>query len=134
MLKKKTINKKGQSIVEFALSLPILLTILCGIIDFGWIYLNKYDLDHAAFEGARCASVYCDSLDDDELRVKVADKVRGSVSTVRAEALIINLSSSADSFTVTVSYPVRTLTFVASTLFGSTYNATGECTSSAMGA
>lgn len=132
-MKKKLKSRKGQSIVEFALSLPILLTILCGIIDFGWIYLNKYDLDHAAFEGARCASIYCGSLDEAELRQKVIEKARDSVSTVRTDALVINLTASGDSYTVTAAYPVKTLTFVASTLFGSTYNAVGSCTSSAFG-
>ena len=41
MLRRILKNEKGQSIVEFALVVPILLTLLCGIIDFGWIYSNQ---------------------------------------------------------------------------------------------
>ena len=32
-------REKGQSIVEFALVLPLILLIVCGIIDFGWLFI-----------------------------------------------------------------------------------------------
>jgi len=34
---RKLKNEKGQAFVEFAIVLPLLLMILCGIIDYGWI-------------------------------------------------------------------------------------------------
>ena len=46
-------SEKGQSIVEFALVLPLLLTLLCGVIDFGWIYSNQYRVENASYAGAR---------------------------------------------------------------------------------
>ena len=49
--------EKGQAMVEFALCLPILLALLCGIIDFGWIYYNQISINNAAREGARYAAV-----------------------------------------------------------------------------
>jgi hypothetical protein len=45
-------SEKGQSIVEFALVLPLLLTLLCGVIDFGWIYSNQYRVENASYAGA----------------------------------------------------------------------------------
>lgn len=59
---KKSFFKKerGQAIVEFALVLPILLALLCGIIDFGWIYYNQITLNNAAREGARYAVIHYD--------------------------------------------------------------------------
>ena len=55
----KTINKsdKGQTLVEFALVLPVLLAVVFGIIQFG-IILNAYvSITHAAREGVRLAAV-----------------------------------------------------------------------------
>lgn len=54
---KKIKNENGQAFVELALTLPVLLLILGGIIDFGWIFTNQNIVDHLAREGARYAIV-----------------------------------------------------------------------------
>jgi hypothetical protein len=51
-------NKKGQSMVELALVLPVLLLILCGIIEFGWIFSNTILANNACREAARYAAVH----------------------------------------------------------------------------
>lgn len=57
-MKRKWLEKQnGQSMVELALTLPILLLILAGILDFGWIYSNKLITSYCSREGARYASV-----------------------------------------------------------------------------
>jgi hypothetical protein len=48
----------GQNIVEFALLLPVLLYILMGIIQFGFIFAAYLTLNNAAREGARWGSIY----------------------------------------------------------------------------
>ena len=49
---KRTIRREnGQSLVEFAIVLPILLTLLCGVIDFGWIYSNQYKVKMLPMQG-----------------------------------------------------------------------------------
>lgn len=53
--------------LEFALVLPIFLLILCGIIDFGWLFYNQLALNNICREGARYAVVNTDenySTDD----------------------------------------------------------------------
>lgn len=50
-------DEKGQSLVEFALVLPILLLFLLGIIEFGWLLNAQISLTSAAREGARLAAV-----------------------------------------------------------------------------
>lgn len=50
-------NDKGQSMVEFALILPVLLLLLLGIIQFGIIFSAHIAITNAAREGARVASV-----------------------------------------------------------------------------
>ena len=50
-------RRRGQSLVEFALVLPIFLLVLFGLIDVGrYVYMNTM-LSQAAREGARVASV-----------------------------------------------------------------------------
>jgi Flp pilus assembly protein TadG len=48
---------RGQSLVEFAVVLPIFLLILCGIFDFGFALYSRMSVINAAREGARAASV-----------------------------------------------------------------------------
>ena len=60
MIHKLKKSESGQALLEFALCLPLLLTILCGIIDFGWIYYNQISLNNAAREGARYAVIHYD--------------------------------------------------------------------------
>jgi Flp pilus assembly protein TadG len=52
-----TKQKKGQSLVEFALLLPVFLLILVGIAEFGRAWMTKNILTGAAREGARVAAV-----------------------------------------------------------------------------
>ena len=50
-------NQKGQSLVEFALILPVLLLLVFGIIQFGIIFNGQISVTSAAREGARVAVV-----------------------------------------------------------------------------
>lgn len=47
---------RGQSLVELALVLPILVTILAAIIEFGWAFVMLYGLGAATRMGARVGS------------------------------------------------------------------------------
>ncbi len=65
-------NKKGQSAVEMAITLPILMLVLCGIIDFGWIFSNKMLITYCTREGARFGSINAEAQYPEEL---VRDRV-----------------------------------------------------------
>lgn len=51
----RTDRFRGAAVVEFAVVLPLLLTILFGIIEYGWIFMVRQTLQTAAREGARIA-------------------------------------------------------------------------------
>lgn len=51
-------NEKGQAMVEFALVLPILLLLLCGICEFGSIFSNQILANNACREAVRYAAVH----------------------------------------------------------------------------
>lgn len=46
-------NQKGQALVEFALVVPILLIIVMGIIEFGFMFNAYITISNASREGAR---------------------------------------------------------------------------------
>lgn len=53
----RTRGERGQSLVEFAMVLPLLLLVLFAIIDFGRIYQGHVTLTNAVREGARLGAV-----------------------------------------------------------------------------
>ena len=59
-MKLKHIIKRehGQAMVEFALVLPILILLIGGIIDFGWIFFNQISVNNASREAARHVAVH----------------------------------------------------------------------------
>lgn len=50
-------SQRGQATVELALTLPILLLLVFGMIDFGRIFHAYLTLEHAGREAARIASI-----------------------------------------------------------------------------
>jgi len=55
---RKINNREGQAAVELAIVLPLLILILCGIVDFGWMFTNQNIIDHCAREGARYGIIH----------------------------------------------------------------------------
>lgn len=53
-------DSSGQALVEFAITMPVLLLLLCGIIDFGWVFTNQLALSYCSREGARYAIVHAE--------------------------------------------------------------------------
>ena len=49
---------RGASAVEFAIVLPVLISILVGIIEFGWLFNQQISLTQAAREGARAYAIH----------------------------------------------------------------------------
>lgn len=58
----------GQSLVEFAIIFPILLLMLAGITEIGFMYYASYTIENASREGARIA-VTLDDLAANDGRV-----------------------------------------------------------------
>ena len=50
-------RERGANLVEFALIAPLLIMLVMGIIDFGWILSTQQDVRHGAREAARVAAV-----------------------------------------------------------------------------
>ena len=50
---KKINNQNGAAMVEFAIVLPLLLILICGVIEFGVMFYDKAVITNASREGAR---------------------------------------------------------------------------------
>jgi Flp pilus assembly protein TadG len=50
-------RERGANLVEFAVIAPLLIMLVMGIIDFGWILSTQQDVRHGAREAARLAAV-----------------------------------------------------------------------------
>lgn len=50
-------NEKGQSLVEFAILIPVLILILMAIIEFGFMFNAYITISNASREGARLGSL-----------------------------------------------------------------------------
>lgn len=50
-------SERGAAIIEMALVTPLLLLLLLGIVEFGYLFAQYNEIRHAAREGARYAAV-----------------------------------------------------------------------------
>jgi len=56
-------RERGQELVEFALILPLLLLLIVGIFEFGYIVFAYNTLSNAVREGARLGGDHRDASD-----------------------------------------------------------------------
>lgn len=115
MFKRFLKSEKGQAMVEFALVLPLLLILLCGIIDFGWLYYNQITLNNAAREGARYAVIYYDPVSD--WKSAAENRMLSSMVGVSSAAAIVS-DPVEQRITASVTATPRILTGFTSTILG----------------
>jgi len=108
----------GAALVEFAVVMPLLVLLLCGIIDFGWLFAQNLDVRHGAREGARLAAVNFpegpspnsgarSDANRDELVAEVCARMQ---TPTDADITISSTGAVGDSATVTVTTLGHTLT------------------------
>ena len=114
-------KEEGQAMVEFALVLPLLLVLLFGIIDFGWLFYNKIAINNASREGARYAVVHCGDFGYNDEQTKLHVKNYMPTATV-------TISSDVQNITVTVKRDVEVLTGVSQVFIGETVPIQASCT------
>ncbi|NND02184.1 MAG: hypothetical protein HKN91_05305 [Acidimicrobiia bacterium] len=71
----ETDSERGANLVEFAVLAPLLLILIFGIIEFGYLFAQLNDVRHAVREGARYAAV--DAGDEDAIAVLVCNTIEG---------------------------------------------------------
>ena len=120
-------RRRAAAIVEFAVILPVLLTILFGIIEYGYIFMVRLTVEHAAREGCRVASLSTST--PAEVTARVDDAMVDIVHTI---AYTSNAGTCQETVTITVANSEVSITgfFGASTgdLVGTTTMRKEGCT------
>lgn len=99
-------DERGQTMVEFALVVPILLVVLFGIFQFGALYNDYVTLTDASRVGARKAAV---SRHDSCPSCAAETAVRTAASGLASSKLAVSVTGTGwehgDSVTVEAAYP-----------------------------
>ena len=102
-------NEKGQSLVEYALVLPLLLLLIFGIVDFGRYFHAYLTVDHAGREAARAASIGS---------ANVVDVAVQNGSSIGLTASHVQVTSADGEATIQIVYPITFVTPVIGSLIG----------------
>jgi Flp pilus assembly protein TadG len=74
-------NERGSELIELAVALPILLLVIAGIMDFGFLFERYEVVTNAAREGARMAVLggyTCDNTTGSDVYKRVQDYLQSS--------------------------------------------------------
>jgi len=104
-------KERGQSLLEFALILPVLLIILAGILDLGRLYFAYVAVTDAAGEGAAYGAIHPN--DEEKIKDRTQDASGGLVEIDRN---LITVVRGSQAVTVTVSYEFTLATPLISTI------------------
>jgi hypothetical protein len=105
---KKDWKLQGQSLAEFALTLPILLLVIMGIFDLGRGIFIYSTINHAAREGARFGAVHhCDSTG---IANAVLSHTYGLLDDLDSDNVDEVIGGMPERIVVTVTYEFRPIT------------------------
>jgi Flp pilus assembly protein TadG len=107
-------RQRGAAAVEFALVLPLLLTLVLGAIDWGWYFFVDQLVTNAAREGARAGTLTPPTLPAADARTNAitnAAKVSNNyLQKVNLAQTGVVATTDGTSISVTITYPVGSLT------------------------
>lgn len=123
---RKLKKEKGQSLVETALVLPILMLILVGILEFGRILGAWMVITHASREGARIASLGGTNTQIEERVDTVSDAL--NLANISVDINPAGPYDRGDMVTVTVTYQIDSIIPLLSSVIGDTIEMDAETT------
>jgi Flp pilus assembly protein TadG len=116
-------SEGGAAAVEFALVIPVLLLVLCGIFDFGNLYFQLDVVNSAARQGARLAAV--NQATSSAINTAIQQSYGNNLTAVATPAT----PTSGSNVTVTVTSNVTIMTPIISAFFSKNpYPVVGTCT------
>ncbi len=106
-------KERGAALVEFALVMPILVLLLAGIVEFGWLFAQNLNVRHGAREGARLVAVNYNPNGSagSSQTLDIVDEVCGRMDTVTGAAIAFKGAGDiGEPAVATVSAPGTTIT------------------------
>ena len=126
MRHKNARRARAAAVVEFAVVLPLLLTILFGIIEYGWVFMVRQTLQTGAREGARVA-VLQTSVPP---YTNVMDRVTGVMAPTGLTSFTVTMTHATLANpveTVTLSIPYNDVSLLGGFFGTHDYNLGGTC-------
>jgi Flp pilus assembly protein TadG len=126
-------DQRGASVVEFAIILPLIVWLIFGILEIGFVLYDKTMITQASREGARAGVIFrVPAVADEEIIEVVNDYLGTSLITfgepqTATVAVTRNGSSAGDRLKVTVSYTYTALVFSLASM-GKKFNMVAETT------
>jgi TadE-like protein len=99
-------GERGAELIEFALVLPLLLLLVLGIVDFGFLFQRLEVVTNAAREGARIAILTGSGYDTAEVQARVSAYLQAGGVPVSPGCC----AASGSNPTVDVTYPTLSTT------------------------
>jgi len=107
-------DDRGAAVVEFALTVPVLITLIYGIFEFSQLYEANAGMQHALGEGARFAtlcvptSTGCNAETNVDIKARMNAKLFGPIDgTFNVQDVVDGTNSK----TLTITY-TRTMNFL----------------------
>lgn len=111
-------SQKGQSLVEFALVIPVLLLLLFGIVDFGRTFHAYLTIDHAGREVAREVSIKHNEDADEDIKTRVVTNIN-LLTNDNIDIVYPSGKEAGQEVYIVITYPVDFLTPVIGNIIGS---------------
>jgi Flp pilus assembly protein TadG len=106
----------GQSLLELAILLPVLLLVLLGILDVGRLYMTMVAINDAAAEGASYAASYPTRTEQIQQRAAESSTALTTIDPSMVVVTYVDPPSSGQPITVTVEYDYDLMTPVLSAI------------------
>lgn len=123
----RSFRARAAAVVEFAVVLPLLLTILFGIIEYGWVFMVRQTLQMAAREGCRLA-VLQTSVDPYANVIARVDQVMAPTGLGTYTITMTHASAANPVESVEISVPYDDVSLMGGFFGTHAYNLAGNCT------
>jgi Flp pilus assembly protein TadG len=106
MVKKRRRREAGAAAVEFGLILPLLLILLLGIMDYGYLFFVQLSVTNAAREGARAGITQGDTS---LAQTKAQTATQNYLTSIGITPGAVTATLSCPTLTVTINKPFTAL-------------------------
>ncbi len=127
MRRRRDPRRRGAAVVEFAVVLPLLLTVLFGIIEYGWVFMVRQTLQTAAREGARLAVLQTSVTPYTNVLQRVSD-VMGPTGLTTYAVTMSHATAGNPVETVTIKIPYNDVSLMGGFFGTHDYDLGGTCT------
>jgi len=117
---------RAAAVVEFAVVLPLLLTILFGIIEYGWVFMVRQTLQTAAREGVRVAILQT-SVEPYAAVLSRVTEVMGPTGLSSYEVTMTHATAGDPTETVEITIPYNDVSLMGGFFGTHSYDLGGNC-------